>query len=350
MRVLLFGQIGLRKKLCIAKLEEYAYSHGKSLKVYNVGEMMYEITPTARPHRILQKNSDELTQIRQRVWDKIILDINNDDPSKVFLVNSHSTFRWQNGLSTGFSNKEISDLHPDMCITLIDDIQDIKYSLNLRPVKPDPFTLKDIIIWREEEIMAAEFAASLVDGCRHYVVAKNQCPELLYKLIFKPNLRKVYISYPITNIMDIPEVWTEVLKYRKELSKLFIAFDPISISEGSLKKFEDNNKKFTKIEIHPENEILKLRTAEIKEVIPNIDGQIITRDFKLIDQSDMVIAYIPEINGRPEISTGVERELSHAQSATLETYVVWKSKRAPSPFQQATKTFSDINMLFGYFK
>jgi len=314
-----------------------------------------QATKGIRPHRILQKDIAELTLIRQRAWGKIISEI-QAEPSGDFIINSHSTFRWSNGLFAGFTNDEITTLRPDICITLIDDVQDIKYSLNLRPVKPEPFTLKDIIVWREEEILAAEFVASLVPGCKHYLVAKNQCPELLYKLIFHSNLKKTYLSYPITNVIDNPKIWADITTYRNTLKNLLICFDPISISENSikgdyLKASAVGGRKLVSIKVEPENQLLRLPISEIREVIPNIEGQTIARDFKLIDQSDMVIAYIPEITLRlPAVSTGVERELEHAQQSTMETYVIWPSTRNPSLFQQATKIFQNLADLISYLK
>jgi len=339
----------------MSDLQEYARTKDKSLRCFNVGEMMYQAATGIRPHRILQKDIAELTLLRLRVWDQIISEI-RADPGSDYVVNTHATFRWSNGLFPGFTNSEIKDLEPDLCITLIDDVQDIRYSLNLRPVKPEPFTLKDIIVWREEEIMAAEFAASLIPGCKHYLIPKNQCPELLYKLIFQSHLRKAYLSYPITNILDNPEIWAAVTVYRDTLKNLLICFDPISISENSIKgdylrATATGGRKLVSIKVEPENQFLRLPISEVKEVIPNIEGQTIARDFKLIDQSDMVIAYIPEISPRlPAVSTGVERELEHAQQSTMETYVIWPSTRNPSPFQQATRTFRNLDELKNYLR
>ena len=64
----------------------------------------------------------------------------------------------------------------------------------------------------------------------------------------------------------------------------------------------------------------------------DIDGQIYMRDFKLIDQSDMICSLVPELpGGVPGLSSGVERELQHAWEHTKEVYVVWKPKKNPSP-------------------
>lgn len=70
-----------------------------------------------------------------------------------------------------------------------------------------------------------------------------------------------------------------------------------------------------------------------------MDGQIYARDFKLIDQSDMIVSLVPELpGGVPGLSSGVERELQHAFEGGKEVYVVWKPKKNPSPFITETAT------------
>ena len=50
------------------------------------------------------------------------------------------------------------------------------------------------------------------------------------------------------------------------------------------------------------------RTLEL--IADDIDGQIVARDFKLIDQSDMILIYFPQdVDGRPIIAGGVQSEL-----------------------------------------
>jgi hypothetical protein len=77
------------------------------------------------------------------------------------------------------------------------------------------------------------------------------------------------------------------------------------------------------------------------------------RDFKLVDQSDMIVSYIPELpGGIPGLSSGVERELHHAFEHTKEVFVVWKPKKAPSPFitETATKIFASTHEALTYFE
>ncbi len=74
-------------------------------------------------------------------------------------------------------------------------------------------------------------------------------------------------------------------------------------------------------------------------------GQIYSRDFKLIDQSDMIVSYTPELDdGRPSLSSGVERELQHAHEGTKEVYVIWRPRSQPSVFvtETAPRVFRSV--------
>ena len=73
--------------------------------------------------------------------------------------------------------------------------------------------------------------------------------------------------------------------------------------------------------------------------------------FKLIDQSDMIVSYIPSLpSGRPAISSGVERELHHAFENTKEVFVIWRPEHEPSPFvtETATAIFDSIEALLAH--
>jgi hypothetical protein len=86
-----------------------------------------------------------------------------------------------------------------------------------------------------------------------------------------------------------------------------------------------------------------MEVADLLGILPDIDGQIYARDFKLIDQSDMIISLIPELpDGRAALSSGVERELQHAHEATREAFVIWRPRFEPSPFitETATRVFA----------
>jgi hypothetical protein len=98
---------------------------------------------------------------------------------------------------------------------------------------------------------------------------------------------------------------------------------------------------------------MRVPVREILDIAGDIDGQIYMRDFKLIDQSDMIVSLVPELpNGQPGLSSGVERELHHAFEHTKEVYVVWKPRKNPSPFitETATRIFRSVEEALAYFE
>ena len=84
-----------------------------------------------------------------------------------------------------------------------------------------------------------------------------------------------------------------------------------------------------------------------------MNSQIYARDFMLIDQSDMIISFIPALSdGRAVRSSGVERELQHAHEAAKAVYVIWPAKQHPSIFvtQTATKVCAGLDDALDFFK
>jgi len=97
----------------------------------------------------------------------------------------------------------------------------------------------------------------------------------------------------------------------------------------------------------------RLDVNQIQQIERDINSQIYARDFMLIDQSDMIISFIPMLaDGRASISSGVERELQHAHEAAKEVYVIWTAKQHPSVFitQTATKVFGSTDEAVEFFK
>ena len=98
---------------------------------------------------------------------------------------------------------------------------------------------------------------------------------------------------------------------------------------------------------------LSLKLSDLLTILPDIDGQIYARDFILVRQSDLIISYIPELpNGKPGLSSGVERELQHAHDHARDVYVIWKPKKEPSPFvtQTANRVFRSVEEAMGFFE
>jgi hypothetical protein len=97
----------------------------------------------------------------------------------------------------------------------------------------------------------------------------------------------------------------------------------------------------------------RLGLEDIRQVERDINSQTYARDFMLIDQSDMIISFIPALpDGRAAVSSGVERELQHAHEAAKEVYVIWTAKQNPSVFvtQTATRVFNSHDDAITFFR
>lgn len=352
MKVVVTGQVGLDKKSYINHAVELANQQGLDLTVCNVGDMMYTEAPDVAKGRILDLPLSRLNSLRRSVFKDIL---NTCNSKANVLVNTHATFRWRHGLFYAFDYDQMRELNADVYIVLVDNFDAIHARL-VRDGHSD-HTLKDIMVWREEEILATELVSNIVrgHGC-FYIMSRGvgDCTaDALVNLIFRPQMKKAYISFPMSHVMDMPDVLAEIDQFRRQLKQYFICFDPADLEEKPhcFRAVEAAQAGHRTIETSPLGQRIKLETSQVLDIIPDIDGQIYVRDFKLIDQSDMIISLIPAMaDGRPGLSSGVERELQHAHEATKDVFVIWRPEAPPSPFvtETATKVFRSTQEAIDY--
>jgi len=353
-RAVITGQVGVNKKPFIERVAQIARDHDKDVTVCHVGDMMYAEAPDVVPGRILDLPRPRLDALRRSVF-KDILRV--AEKSENLLVNTHATFRWRHGLFPAFDHDQMMELDADGYFTLVDNVDSIHERLMRE--HDIAHTLKDILVWREEEILGTELMARAIagHGASHVIArgVETDTAMSVYRLLFEPYRRKVYPSFPMTHVMNMPEVLAEIDTFRDTLAEHFITFDPGDLDEKRL-LFEagaatQRGEKTFKVKVN--GRTMAFRVDDVTSVADDIDGQIYARDFKLIDQSDMIVSYIPETkDGKPGLSSGVERELQHAYEITHEVYVIWRSKIEPSPFvtNTATRVFGSINEALRFFQ
>lgn len=366
MRALITGQIGMDKKPYLNAAAAFAGGQGEAINLYHVGDMMYREGTDIRPGKILDLPISRLNSLRRAAFKDIISESRDQ---KNIIVNTHATFRWRHGLFAAFDFDQVSKLAPDLFIALVDNIEVVHHRLHEE--HEIDATLKDCMVWREEEILATELMAKALPASRFYILSRGRhqpTTRTLFRLVCRPQMRKVYPSFPMSHVVDMPEVLAEIDAFRAELAEHFITFDPGDVDEKLLLERAIAASKESKdyIEVAPHSfggskaagaKPIRVRVREVLDIAGDIDGQIYMRDFKLIDQSDMIVSYIPEIptaGGKefPGLSSGVERELHHAFEHTKEVFVVWKPKKAPSPFitETATRIFPSTSEALAYFE
>jgi len=366
MRCIVTGQIGVEKKPYIERVRQHAGEQGEHVSVFHVGDIMYSEARDIRPGRILDLPLSRLNTLRRAAFKDIIVQSSPGGVAdKNIIVNTHATFRWRHGLFSAFDFDQIRELQPDAFICLVDNIEVVHHRLHQE--HEIDATLKDCMVWREEEILATELLSQAVTGSKFYIVSKGRhesTTRTMFRLACRPGMKKVYPSFPMSHVVDMPEVLAEIDAFRAELAKHFITFDPGDVDEKLLLEraivAAREGKEFLEVAPHSfggaksgSGKPIRVRVREVLDIAGDIDGQIYMRDFKLIDQSDMIVSLVPELaGGVPGLSSGVERELQHAWEHTKEVYVVWKPKKHPSPFitETATKVFSTVQEALSYFE
>jgi adenylate kinase len=364
MRALVTGQIGMDKKPYLEAVADLAGKRGGRIKTFHIGDLMYREAPDIRPGRVLDLPLSRLNTLRRAVFRDIIAETSPPDDHPNILVNTHATFRWRHGLFPAFDFDQIRSLAPNMFICLVDNIETVHHRLHAE--HDIDATLKDCMVWREEEILATELIAKAMEAeNRFFIVSRGRhrnTTEPFLRLVTRPDMMKVYPSFPMTHVVDMPDVLAEIDHFRAELAKRFITFDPGDVDEKLLLDralaAAANGEDWVSVTAPTlgaaeADTPLRVSVREVLDIAGDIDGQIYMRDFKLIDQSDMICSYIPELpGGLPGLSSGVERELQHAFEHTKEVYVVWKPKKSPSPFitETATKVFPTVDDALSHFE
>jgi len=353
MRAVITGQVGLDKKAFLRRAAEIAAGEGTPLEICNIGDMMYAEAPDVAPGKILDLPLSRLNALRRSVFKDVLATCRM---GANVAVNTHATFRWRHGLFYGFDHDQMQDLDADFYVVLVDSIDQV-HGRMVRDGYVD-HSLKDLMVWREEEVLATELLSRIAGGDgRFYILSRgvgDAGPRTLVQLMFHGRLKKAYLSFPMSHVGDSPGVLAEIEGFRREMKRYLVCFDPGDLEEKDLCRLalEAARRGHRTVEVGPPESRTSVETAELVAIIPDIDGQIYARDFRLIDQSDMIVSLIPELSdGRPGLSSGVERELQHAHEATRDVFVVWRPSAEPSPFitETATAVFGSVSDAVRYF-
>ena len=346
MIVVVTGMVGVNKKLYLEQLCEYARNKGKDITLCNVGDMIYAEAPDITPGKILDIPLQRLRSLRRSVIKDIISKANAGED---IIINTHATFRWRHGLFMAFDFDQMRQLDADIYICMVDSADALH--VRLSSDYPINHSLKDILVWREEELLATEMMKQGVnENALYYCLARGEkqtTVETFYRLIFEPNRKKAYLSFPMTHVMDMPEVLEEIDCFRDLIKQMLTCFDPGDLEETYLPYYAKKAARAGEhhVELTALGRKIRFDLAEVLQIEADISSQVYTRDFALIDQADMIISYIPHLgDGRAAISSGVERELQHAHEAGKEVYVIWTCPKEPSVFitQTATKVFTSL--------
>ncbi len=302
MRAIVTGQIGMDKKPYLEAGAAFAGQQGEHLHIFHVGDLMYREGPDVRPGKILDLPISRLSSLRRAAFKDIISESRDHEH---LIVNTHATFRWRHGLFSAFDYDQTQKLNPDLFICLVDNIEVVHHRLHAE--HDIDATLKDCMVWREEETLATELMSKAIPSSKFYILSRGRhqlTTRTLFRLICRPEMRKVYPSFPMSHVVDMPDVLAEIDKFRADLAEHFITFDPGDVDEKLLLDraiaASRDGKDWLEVAPHTfggsrsgDAAPIRVRVREVLDIAGDIDGQIYMRDFRLVDQSDMIVSYIP---------------------------------------------------------
>src|SRR5213083_2902542 len=214
MRAIVTGQVGVDKGPYLEAVKQMAVKQGFDLEVFHVGNMMYAEAPDVPKGRILNLPISRLNTLRRAVFKEILREAEKHEH---VLVNTHATFRWRHGLFAAFDYDQIKEYDADVYITLLDNAESVHQRL-MRDHDID-HTLKDIMVWREEELLATEMLANILKGYGHfYMISRGRnvlTTNTVNRLMFEPQKKKVYLSFPMSHVMDLPDTLAEIERFKE---------------------------------------------------------------------------------------------------------------------------------------
>jgi hypothetical protein len=350
--VVFTGQSGLDKRSLISDLKLLAESRGKRVELFSIGEMMYRTLDVPK-RRILKLPLGRLELTRSQAFQEVQHYMTQNPEDNVY-IDTHATFRWEDGLFSGFAPQEITELAPDLCICFVADVDQVKAGLAYSDY-PLKLTLRDIMTWREEEMLGSGLIAAIV-GCSHYVVPRQLHSDALYRLIHEPEAKKLYISFPISRI-PAGSMRADIDEFRNEFRKLTscVVFDPLEVTEeprllAALKKTLSNDQDAKTVKVESRGQEVHLGVHELQEIKGYIKGRTRSFDYRMIEQSDAIVAFIPEQKGQPYVAEGVLMEIAYAEYRAKEIFLIWPSAEDPSLMIKADRTFSSLQEAAGFFR
>ena len=319
------------------ELKTELVKRGESVNVFDVGRIIFDsaerLNIKISDEKVLDIDKDLLISLRKIALDEVQLQITKQ-PTDFNLIGIHATFRWKSRLIRGISFRELETFSVEGFINVVDDVRKIceinSYNLKWKDIERPEIEETNSWIMEEEFIteVLAEFHRVPV-----YIVCRTHNISNLADL-FLTNKKKVYASYPVTQISrDNPQL---LERFREDvLPKLeneFIVFDPMLIRDMDL--------------VYEGQIVLPDSVEGISERAANqLKARIVERDFQFIDQANFVVVlYLTD-----KVSAGVLSEIIYAHRHAKPVFMVFPFSVSPFLQDATTRIFKTEEELFQYF-
>ena len=352
-RVIIFnGPPGNGRDDIVRELKEIASFGYHHLFQYIVEEAKLDNTILTKINILdfYDSQPEKMEQYRLKAIQKINHEINKNGGAHVISTPVH--FEWKGNRFQGLTVEDIQLLNPDMFIIVFDDIVRVRDRLSKDTQWQDhKYTLGEIANWRREEVNGVyRLAESFIPKRNIQLVAFENGPELVRDLIYKPSKETVYLSHPITG--EGADFFKKITSFLDSLSEYYVLYDPYLIKDWDIvEQWRDAvnetidadqqmSDTFTFRMTYKDGPMeAEFDIKEVETAIKNLRFQIIDSDYKIIENSDMVVVYHP----RKSISAGVMCEMVYAKGLAKLVYAYYPYE--PSPFFEwyATRIFTDAD-------
>jgi len=352
-RVIIFnGPPGNGRDDIIRELKEIASFGYHHLFNYIVEEAKLDNTILTKINILdfYDSQPEKMEQYRLKAIQKINHEINKN--GGVHVISTPVHFEWKGNRFQGLTEEDIQLLNPDMFIIIFDDIVRVRDRLLEDTQWQDhKYTLGEIANWRREEVNGVyRLAESFIPKRNIQLVAFENGPELVRDLIYKPSKETVYLSHPITG--EGADFFKKITSFLDSLSEYYVLYDPYLIKDWDIVEQwrdavnetidadQEMSDTFTFRMTYKDGPMeAEFDIKEVETAIKNLRFQIIDSDYKIIENSDLVVVYHP----RKSISAGVMCEMVYAKALAKLVYAYYPYE--PSPFFEwyATRIFKDAD-------
>lgn len=373
MNVLCTGMSGSGRTSYVNAVRVHALSRGKTLHVFDVRDIMFHLArergDALEEETILDVFPSALGAYRAAAMERILSDVRSLPDGEPWLIVTHATFSWNYSVVPGLDVYYLNQLQPDAYVTITDGILSIRQRLSEERWRR--VTINNLLWWRDVERSATEMMAAW-QRKPHYLIGRRQGADTLFRLIFETEVPTAYLSYPMTHF-EGADLHAKLEAFRQRLRDHVVVFDPAAVddytldlnaavgfSDGSAARavqaslagvggtsHKTGRARDLLLDGHNDDADGVGRPPN-PENLDHVDGQIVDRDYKLIDQSQLVVVYYPTTT----LSAGVICEMKDAIHRGKRVYAVWLPSTQPSPFftRYCTRWFRDESHLFAYFR
>lgn len=376
--LLFLGHTGLGKRIVIQNLARHYLdtAHGLKTGLEHVDHNKYLRVACLEDHLpdihgvLEQTNEIAAKQSWMEALDVAISDLTSGPAGAHLILSLHGSY-YRRGRAFSLADLEAirSKFNPTAVVVLIDDIYDVSATIAGRDVQ-DALRLREIATWRSVEGMIGDFTARPLK-IRSYTLAVKHPASMASTLLFTDATR-IYCAFPISRHRKLPENRREIEAFKSRLrAEGFAVFDPTTIDELLLRSELEEAADANEIDLgavlrweladepllthgRPEpwaNVSKRFSRTEIEEATLDITKQVESRDFRLIHDSDCLVAYRPNWGGRP--SRGVTAELHLSRGIGRIRFIYSPLEDEPeedSPFGGIGNVYRDVDELIAAIK